>query len=343
MAYSPNFSDPRVIKRINLALEYVRQYIKPNENTWQSTRHIDDHFSQGQLPLSKWLRSKLLIVVDNHYNYLTGKCKTYSRNEDGYQELKSLMSSKPQQPQITSSEHEQLITGQFIYDHQANRLFNTIQSKPKYIKRPLLSSYGYNHTYDIICAAPRLILQYARKCGLDTPTPLLDQYLADRQQVRQQLAQDIGITTDQVKEIINALINGAVITHRSDTSILKILNNKHLLIDSLKQNQYITKLRVEIKSVWQSIKPHRPLRTMINKNGVTVNMRLTPRDKSDVYRELEELVLREIQRYLVRTNNRGLLEHDGWTCCDVVDTTELRSLVRSNTGYVIELEWSINE
>ena len=337
--YQPNFNNPRVISRINIALHFIENYVSPHKAKWLSTRAIDSAFGQGQLDLSKWLRNELLIVVDNHFNYKTGKCKTYKRNQDGFLSLKNLMNGSI----VTPKQQTELDTGQFEYVEKSNRLWNPLQNLPNRIKRPLFAKNGYNYNYDIQCAAPRLILQYARKCGLNKPTPHMDLYLQDRKFVRDEIAKQTGLTTDEVKFVINAILQGAYITHKYDTSIINHLGGRHLLIDKLKQNEFINNLKEEIKLIWSFIKPHRTQRTITNKNGLSVKLRLTPKDKSEIYRELEELVLKEIQRYLVRTNNRGLLEHDGWTCMNAIDMNELRSLVRSNTGYEIEIDWTIYE
>jgi hypothetical protein len=333
MSYHPNLTNTRVIDRITKALDYVELYVSPHKANWLSTRVIDQAFGQGQLDLSKWLRNQLLIVVDPHFNYETGKCKSYKRNQDGFVRLKSLVNGPA--PQITPKQQSELDSGNFEYKEKSNRLWNPLQNFPKRIKRPLFAKNGYNYNYDICCAAPRLLLQYARKCGLTTETPHMDLYIQDRTFVRNEIAQYTGLTSDQVKFVVNALLHGAIISHDERySSIITGINGKHSALDKLKENDYITSLREEIKQIWKSIKPHR---------GQITSNRLSAKHKSKIYRELEELVLREIQRYLVRTNNRGLLEHDGWTCMNAIDINELRSLVRSNTGYELEFDWIIYE
>ena len=340
--YQLKVNNPRVQKRILKALTFVSKYVTSKPN-WLSTRWIyhKDHFGIGSNSLSKYLGEQLLICVDEHYSMDRGICKQYIRNEIGYKHLKELLADKP--ATIATTEQLQLDTGKFLYESKSNRLFNPIQNYPSIIKRPLLARNGYNYNYDIQCCAPRLLLQYSRKCGLDTPTPLLDSYIDNRKQIRTEISDALGITSDQVKQIINALLNGAVISHRTDTSILNILDNKHQLIDQLKSNRYITELRVEIKSMWCAIKPHRLQRTITDVRGRTRALPLSTKEKSITYRELEEIVLREIAKYLGRTNNQALLEHDGWTSREVIDITELRSYVKSHTGYLIEIDWEIYE
>jgi hypothetical protein len=35
------------------------------------------------------------------------------------------------------------------------------------------------------------------------------------------------------------------------------------------------------------------------------------------------------------------MQHDGWTTCDVIDINELRTYVRSSTGYDLDITWEI--
>ena len=328
--YSPKFNNKKFRDRAQQALEWVEKYVSPSKPNWLSTRAIDEQFGQQQLPSSKWLRQQLLIVVDPHWNHLTGKCKTYIRNQEGARELRRLLNPKVK---LTPQQEQELATGEFEYKEQSNRLFNPIQYIPKVVKRPLLASWGYRHNYDIACAAPRLVLQYARKCGLTKATPLMDRYINDTQQMRQELAEELDLSISEVKRVINTILNGGHISHRTDSSLFIELGSSHLKIDRLQNSETISSIKKEIKSLWDAIKPHRTL----------TSSRITPRDKSDIYRELEQLVIRSVRAYLNKTKNKGLLEHDGWTTCEVIDINELRTYVRSITGYDIEVVWELIE
>jgi hypothetical protein len=333
--YEPNIKDPRVLKRIQRALDWTINNLGKTPKA-KSKREIDDHLGRGEL--AYWLRDQLLICIDHYYNMETGKCKRYIRNTDGVKSITGLLRGSVT---ISQTQQTQLDTGVFEYKEQSSRLWNPLQNLPRYIKRPALAKNGYNYNYDIQCCAPRLLLQYARRCGLDSPTPLLDQYISNRTEIRSELSTQLGISTDQVKRLINALLNGSVISHREDTSVFLLVGSKHTIIDQLKTNQYVCELREEIKSLWRSIKPHRPVRTITDVRGRTRTSPLSSRDKAEIYRELELDVIKSVQTYLVKTNNRGLLEHDGWSCSLAIDIDELRTYVRSHTGYMIELDWEI--
>jgi len=84
--------------------------------------------------------------------------------------------------------------------------------------------------------------------------------------------------------------------------------------------------------MWKTIKTQR---------GITE--RMTGRKKAEIYRELESLVGKCIQRYLKQTKNTYFFEHDGWSCREMIDPMRLRDQVRQQTGFVIELDCTIYE
>jgi len=340
--YQPNLNDPRNQRRLKMALDYVTTYVNPFKPAWLSTRHIDKYFGQQHNNFSKWLRKELLLCVDQSFNKDLGYCKKYVQNIDN---LNKYLSSTGYTPKtaIDPEIEQQLATGEFEYEEKSNRLWNPLQRLPKRVKRPLLAKNGMNYSYDIQCCAPTLLLQYARKCGLSTPTPLMDAYLLDRATIRKDIANDTGVTEDDAKFVINALLHGGQIGYHRESSINRQLNGNQHLIGKLKDNQYLLELKKEIKAIWLSIKPTLPVRYLTDKNGKTRRCALNGRDKSGVYRSQEELVLKEIKRYLKKNKNKALLEHDGWTCEKIIDEVELRIYVKATTGYQIELECEIYE
>ena len=329
--YQPNINDPRVRTRITQALSWVNHYVKEDTPNWLSTREIDRHLGHSGRDLGQYLRTELLTCIDNHWNYQTGKCKSYIRNQTGVDNLTQLLNGNTV-PVVTIPQTliDQLDSGEFNYEEKADRLFTAWQNIPKRIRNPKMAEQGYRHHYDIQCAAPTLLLQYARQCGLTKETPHLDLYLDDRSFVRQELALQTHLTESEIKEIINALINGASLSHRLGSSILTITKNRHIVVDLLQANEYLTELRTEIKMMWTAIKSYRG-----------ISSRLNARTKSAVYREIEKEIILEVKKFMKKTKNKSLLIHDGWICKEVVDLVALRSYVRSQTGYVIEIDWEI--
>jgi hypothetical protein len=330
--YIPNYNDPRVRKRITAAIEFVEQYVSSTPVPVAKSQ-ITQHFGQGQTDICKFLKEQLLICVDAYYNFETHICKKYVRNQDGLSTVKNAVGLST--TAVTPVLQQQLDTGNFEYKEKSDRYFNPIQYMPRRVKRPLLAQNGYNHVYDIQCAAPTLFYQYAKKQNVELSLPAVEQYLADRSSIRNELAVKYNLTLDQVKQIINGLFQGALLSLDYRTRIFQLLKGNYSLIRRLQSDRYLTDLRGDISGMWRTINP--TLKLKLNKK------RINARDKASLYRELEKEVMGSIKRELKRTKNKFLLEHDGWTCRDVVDIMMLRSRVRSHTGYVIEIDWELYE
>jgi hypothetical protein len=332
MAYQPNFTDRRVIKRITKAVEFIEQYVFATPVPVAKSQIIK-HFGQAQTDISKYLKQHLLVCVDPYFNFETHICKKYVRNQDGLTKLKQSIGL--QAVALTPQLQQQLDTGEFEYTEKSDRFFNPIQYKPRRIKRPLLAANGYVHNYDIVCAAPTLFYQYAQRLKHELKLPAIEQYLADRTAVRDDLSVKYAIPVDQVKQIITGLFQGAHLSVSHNTRIYHILNGDYTKIRRLQSDTYLTELRRDISAMWKVISPD--LKQQYNKT------RLCPKDKAKLYRELEREVITAIKRELRRTKNQFLLEHDGWSCRDVVDINWLRTCVRSKTGYVIDIDWEMYE
>lgn len=332
MTYQPNFNDPRVKERITKAIEFIEQYVS-SKPVPVAKSQITKHFGQGQTDICKFLKQHLLICVDAYFNFETHICKKYVRNQDGLVKLKQSIGLTTSR--LTPALQTQIDTGEFEYIEKSDRFFNPIQYMPRKVKRPLLAKNGYNHVYDIQCAAPTLFYQYAKKQDNKLSLPAIEKYLIDRSKIREDLAITYNITVDEVKQIINGLFQGALLSLDHRTRIFQLLKGNYSLIRRLQTDQYLIDLRGDISLMWKAINPS--LKLKLNKK------RINARDKASLYREIEKEVMCSIKKELKRTKNKFLLEHDGWTCRDVVDINMLRSYVRSNTGYVIEIDWELYE
>jgi hypothetical protein len=65
---------------------------------------------------------------------------------------------------------------------------------------------------------------------------------------------------------------------------------------------------------------------------------ISSRQKWGVYFDLERQVLNEIREFLLETNNRHFLEHDGWSCEQEVDQIALQQRIHERTGFRVEFE-----
>jgi hypothetical protein len=169
----------------------------------------------------------------------------------------------------------------------------------------------------------------------------INQYLKDKHQVRQQLADNLDLDIDAAKEIINALFAGAVISKHTDSDIYHIVAGDLARIEYLKQDKFIQELVSDIKTCWLAIKPQIPMRTRMVK-GRERRLPITARQKWRVYFELERCVLEVVVNYLRELNIRYFLMHDGWTCDTELNMDELVFVIERMTGYKLNLNNTIN-
>lgn len=343
MTYAPNFQDPRIQKAARRALTFVELYTKSNQVSWISSRELYRHFGNTTRPLGKWLKAQLLVTEDDYYNIATGQCKKYTKRTEGVKLVKELLNDPDFEPQLPQELVKQIQSGDFAYEEKSHRLFNPVQFIPKRLRNSILNNEGYRYHYDIVAAAPNLIKQRALQLNPDLKTPALDQYLANRTAIRHQLAKECEITENQVKTVVNALLQGGVISSWTTNKIFQELNYNYDSVKKLNNNEFISELKQDIRRIWQSLRSEFSVRYLTDKSGRTRRARLSGREKSDLYRELELSVGVVIRRYLKKNNCKFLWIHDGWACNQVIDPAMIVSEVRRQTGFVIELDWTIYE
>lgn len=344
MTYRPNFNDPRVRKNCIRALDWVNSFLSVNNEQWLSYKEINKHLSDHRRPLGKFLRHKLLICVNAYYDPLKSICKTYRLNLDGYNEICLAVNHKPKF-QVSQRIEQELITGEFEYETKSNRDFTPAQFLPKQTRRSVLENYGYRFHYDIEAAAPTLLLQQAQKLSKQSNTPLLtpglENYINNRSQVRKEIALECRTSENNIKLVINAVLQGASLSKSQYSSILRELHWDYSLVLRLQNNKSLRGIRNDIKSLWGVLRGDMPVRYLTDKNGLLRKRSLTGRDKSGYYRSLEEQVGVVIKRYLKRDKNNHLWIHDGWSCKKIIDDVELIQEVQRQTGFVIKLDREI--
>jgi hypothetical protein len=341
MAYTPNFNDPRVKKKCLRALGFVCSSLSIDKPRAWARVELDKWFGTQNHKFSKWLRGQLLIEESARYNKDTGECKKWLLREEGVNHLceiynNYLITKLPSVAQVQKTtqiaidwceDHykNQIISGDFQYQEKSHRLWNDLQRIPSSIRKPLFAKHGYEYEYDIQACAPTLISQWARRQGMTRPTPVLDDFLADRQHYRQALSERIGCSSAQSKEILNAVFAGAKLG--PGNAIAGILNDNRHQLELLKNNVWFISLRKDIKKCWDAIKA--------SENTT----RLSSRDKWMIYFNLEKSVLSVIRKQLVKEGNRHFLEHDGWRCESYIDPTSLRLSVRKHTGFDVSIDY----
>lgn len=376
MTYQPNFQDPRTQRRIRRALGFAVACISAHEPREWSTRYIDRWFGISSNNLSRYLRQQLLICVEHRYKL--GHSKKYLLNTQGRDYLKHNLGLAPElvveqqnKPQPKDQDlaiawaktefAKELATRVFTYRHKSNRNWHPLQHVRRAIKQQVFRDSGLKYQYDIECCAPTLLLQHSqqiplkldleqlvgpknckRPLWLQGPMDLwldhIQQYLRDRTEIRNALAQRLEIDPNKVKQIITALFAGARIALNTDSAIYQLLDGDLARIHALKQDPYVQGLVQDIKIMWLYITPTMSRRTS-NKTGRLVP--ISSREKWHRYFQLEYQVLSAITDYLTLTDNEFFTEHDGWSCRYEVDQNLLRNHVRERTGFDIKLDLEV--
>ena len=368
MTYTPNFQDPRVQRRVRQALGFARACFSETKARSWSTRYIDKYFGVSSNPLSRYLRDTLLICTDQHYSSQSHVSKKYKLNPQGVSLLTQPMTTSVLQVSAVDwakEEFEQeLSTRVFKYTNKSNRNWHPLQRVRREIKKTVFRDSNLRYQYDIQCCAPRLLLQYSQQIPLVLATnklvgpqnrkrpawlqgpmdlwlPNMQAYLKDRTTIRNELAQRADIAVDEAKKIINALFAGARIALNEDCDIYQLLQGDIAKIHYLKQDPFVSKLRDEIKIMWDYIKPVMPKRTITTKTGQVKQLGISSKQKWNLYFALEMQVLTAITDYLTETNNKFFTEHDGWVCEREVDQISLRNFVWTKTGFDINFDLEI--
>ncbi len=88
--YEPNFSDPRVIKKVNKALRFVTRYMTARRPSNSSRSQLNKYLGRSNDNLGKYLREKLLITTNKWYHKDRGITKQYIYNKTGVEFLISI-------------------------------------------------------------------------------------------------------------------------------------------------------------------------------------------------------------------------------------------------------------
>lgn len=351
--YNPNFNDPRVIKRCRKAIGFTKALVSNKTPTAMSTLFIDKHFGSANHKLSKYLRNLLLVCVDDSYNMDTGECKKYIYSDSGMNFLVGSLGIKKSENHLSKSipsiallheeainwasetYEEQLETLDFKYEEHSHRLFNPIQNIRTDIRTKLLSDRGLTHQYDIVCAAPTLLYAHSFQVPDATGEVLetLEHYISNRSEVRNKLAYEAEITTTQSKKLINALFAGAHLSRHHKSSLFRMIDYDEPKMLFLQQHPYLTALRLDIRTMWDTIKSSYPTEYFITTTGRNRKRPFNSKSKWNIYFQLERQVIEEIKSYMNEINSHYFLEHDGFTSEKDVDTKDLSLYVKLNTGF----------
>ena len=271
--------------------------------------------------------------------------------------VNSLMSATPTKSagSMSAIEQEKLIdlfnekfeyelqSGEFEYEEKGQRDFNRFQSLPKVVRNPIASKNGYRYDYDIDCAQPTLISQFAKMKGMQEDTPAIDYYIHNKTIVRTRLSKLLYIDAKHIKKVLTALFNNAPIalpfSDEFIPSIYKELGCNDQRVILLKNDPFVKQLKLDIKECWDYLAATDNLlrREQTDEDGTITRVRRSGKDYAATYRQQETIVSRCIRNYLHSKSFKMISIHDGWNCQQEVDTLKVIDHVYEQTGYKVNL------
>lgn len=330
-----------------LGSAYLREVIQGNTNiTWQEYKNssLSDEVSYADLLCDKARKLALSEAVleeqkvqDNN-SLSIPYCATSFSETDTTKKWDYQMVNQWCKREFG----EELKTLKFNYEDKSNRLWHPLQSVKREYKNPLLAESGLKYQYDIQCAAPTLIHQYSQKFDMDLVLYAITDYIVNKTQIRNTLAEDAELPIKIIKVLINALFCGAKLGNNPEFALSHLLEHDAARIEFFKTNEFITQLRSDIKTCWQYIEenPNITKKYITLENGTKRKKPMNSKDKWGVYFNLERTVLNAVRQYLTNTNNPHFLEHDGWSTANPINQQELLAYIKETTGYTISLDFT---
>lgn len=178
---------------------------------------------------------------------------------------------------------------------------------------------------------------------INVPTPYIDYYIQHKKVMRKVVADFFHCTEDMAKEVLIALIYGS---NLSSYGALRKLNLKRGEIDI--SGSWIDKLAKEVAKVSKCVVNDYMARTpgnfkIKNEAGMTKATKIDNGSNVKMSKLLafilhgaESLILKHMIRFM--GNNIVLLQHDGVTCLEPVNTNALSEHIAEKTGYRVKFD-----
>ena len=95
---------------------------------------------------------------------------------------------------------------------------------------------------------------------------------------------------------------------------------------------------MDIKSMWDVIKPTYPEQYFITKTGKRRKRPFNARAKWNIYFQLERSIIEEVKTYMKQIDSKFFLEHDGFTSQKEIDSEDLSYWVKAGTDFELVFE-----
>jgi len=328
--YTPNFNDPRVVRRCKHSLGFALSYLTCDKPRGLSQEQIIKHIGQGQNPLSAWLKSQLLDCTDSHWNMATKKVKKYQLNTAGSEYLKQILGYKTHRAfnsSVTPAKAQRLSDHQIAvdwahtqysidtdYTDKSHRLWHPVQNIRSEIRNSVLRDNLLTHQYDIVCASPTLLHQYSWRFSGGHYLETIGEYTENRNAIRQTLAREIEVPVKTIKAILNAMFCGAVLKRNPFGSIYKLVDYDSERITQLQQDPWMKRFKQDIFEMWQYLRPvlEKTPELRVTETGKTRRLVMYPTNKWNLYFQLERMILNAVRQYLDEQNLKYFLIHDAF-------------------------------
>ncbi len=335
--------DPKVVA----SLEPLIQYYRNQREFQKSVKQLEVMFdAEHQNKLFKWLRANLLIDVRNHSGYGKPRATTYTVRQSGFDKLwlrvhgtkfdyvkerarqlqpifqKLIDAPNPWLLMYTKDEDgrhygaDSSSTSRFYWDGQAAE---------RDVRAVILQGCW---DYDIQAAMPTLVLQsVAAKEGLNWRElfPTWARFLGSRRAFRESLADRLGISYEQAKEVCQGMFDLRTF-NTGIRGIIEVVGRPK--IEKAMADPVLMALRSEASDAWGRIGLEGP------DHGA---------GRFRYYEVIEREVMQTIYESLHARQMRCLPFHDGLVLMDQKTLSEdelaaLHAEVQGKTGYSILLE-----
>ena len=227
---------------------------------------------------------------------------------------------------------------QHYQESESGRLYASginLQNASKLTRRAALAG---SYSYDIQNCHFAILNQQANRHGLTLPA--IDHYLANKKEVRKQIAIDTGLSINKIKTCLIAVMYGASLTTCKDRAIPKTVGvekakelMQHPLFNSIYQG--VRKARKVILDNCPVVRGR-----LVNAvgNRIVVKEANKAQQLAHLLQGVEALALITVVPEIV---DDGLLLHDGFVTNRRLDPRVIEKAIKSATGYDLSLDSSV--
>lgn len=306
-----------------------------------------------------WLKRNLFIEVDGTYypgsSFRKGKNKGFIVNHKFYIELLKLLDHDFI---LTGTIKESAMIGAAIgfkkkYSEELNgtkiieysegyggRRYHPLQGVKREIKDDIIFT-DFND-FDISSAAPSILLQLYHNICITTGIQYnrfnmlcyVDDYVNNKDQVRQDFVQKYNVDSETSKKIINSLFNKSTLSANMNCMIFSTyFEYDHARMKMLQEDEYFKNLRRDIDFMWNKIESIFNPEVKLRKNKKTKRWYYYFVEESKVL----DVIIAEITKI---TGGYGVFyEHDGFRLRKEydIDIPKLEETIFNKTGYKLQI------